>query len=336
MSTIAKKLKAIADSKEAIRKKLFISPEVPLSAYAELVPGSPAVVKPDQSTFDSALPFGRMKLLEASKEALRVGLGLPVAVPFSAYAEKVAAPAYAADFLTGNFRKNDVEVAFEEVAEFTRLSEATDIRKGILTNFLHDEIRITPNGVLLEPGGTNLSSVTLLAPTYISQGWLESDPVSSKVARVLSNVHPITTKGMTAVLYGPSTFYFHSDTASPEILIYLNGNSTYIPALREDSYIGRGINFNGNPNIFPRITGLNVGDDIRWLQIELSANPSSWIPTDTTPVTRAPDILRVPVSATQTLTYDADPSISMEMDGTTAVFTATEPGYIRSITLTEK
>lgn len=66
-------------------------------------------------------------------------------------------------------------------------------------------------------------------------------------------------------------------------------------------------------------------------QLELGSYRTSLIKTTTAPATRAPDLLRLTIPAGKTLTLDADAGVTYIMENaTTALITATEPGYIRS------
>ena len=69
-------------------------------------------------------------------------------------------------------------------------------------------------------------------------------------------------------------------------------------------------------------------------QIEVGSFPSSYIPTNGTPATRAPDILNIPLLPTQSLTGDWDAGVTYSVAGGTATFTG--HGYIRNITVEEE
>ena len=79
-------------------------------------------------------------------------------------------------------------------------------------------------------------------------------------------------------------------------------------------------------------TGDGVSGIYIWgAQVEVGSFPTSYIPTDGTPATQAPDILNIPLLPTQTITGDWDSGVTYSLAG--GIATLTGHGYIRNITV---
>lgn len=273
---------------------------------------------------------GELALLANTKEGLRVSLELSEDVPFSQYAayipwgsEGVPTTASVFDFSNNRYAKDGRAVYLSDISQFTRLSSATMWKSDKVVDVPENTPRINPDGLLIEPQRTNYCS-RVAGGTASSR--LVSEPVGIVWERTAGGAIYFNSSAVN-LPSSPSVFSVYQTDESATI--YFNGNDGYKPASRDN---GRSFRYtNETINVRPHVYGAPsaIGDLLFSPQLESGTQPSSYIVTVSTPVTRAKETLVIPFNTGQTVTADKDAGVTMTIVDNNAVFEG--QGYIRSI-----
>lgn len=255
------------------------------------------------------------------------------------------------DFEAGDYRENGFVTPLTDVVTFIRLSAATDFVDGSLLNYAAGVPRISSNGLLIEPQATNL----LKSSEVIGTGWgvirtsvgtaVGATPATSSgtyttLARTVNDSYiqqellkfPVATEVFTTthasdfvngipsidIVKSTSPFTFYNSKLLADGIA--STSSTIVPELQDFRYRVRlqGGGASGD------LAGFNLGAN----QLEVGGR-TSYIPTGSTPATRSPDSLVIPISPTETISGDWDSGISYTISAGEAIFTG--HGRIRSI-----
>lgn len=263
------------------------------------------------------------------------------------------------NYATGVYKVDDMEVSFEQLNEFTRLTAATNFVGGELVEYAAGQPRIEAGkGLLVEPQRTNLY------PNYLMTTGNGVIPTTLEVSE--GNVVPAVRfpHGATTYSYvtlanpNPcviSAYVKNSDNLKPEFT-GIGSGAAQSAGLDFAFVVGAGATINiatstvskhgdvyrvstlsttpvgaGTNGIVKYATNSAKDVTATYRQIEAGNTLTSLIKSSGAPATRSPDLLRLTIPAGKTLTLDADAGVTYIMENaTTALITATEPGYIRS------
>lgn len=251
------------------------------------------------------------------------------------------------DFVKSRYAANGEPKGFEEVGNFTRLSKATMWQDGQLVEVANSVPRISGEGLLIEPQRTNswpssetfdtnnmrpLGDLIRYSTTEIgirgkrqARGYQINPDVGGQGGWLAT---PSTTSGNTRSIYARAPSI--DKEGSLGLLVQNTSSDSELFTITMEWY--RFSMETTHRQLHPvdfRKTGTTTDTVIiQGLQRE-EGKITSYIPTDGAPVTRAPDILKVPLLETQTLTGDWDEDVTYETVDGEAVFTG--HGYIRTI-----
>lgn len=253
---------------------------------------------------------------------------IPLWVKMSILRRNITERATTYAFTTNTYRKNGVTVSLDNVSEFIRLSSATMWQDGQLVEVANNVPRISGEGLLIEPQRTNVA-IPFTQWSFLSSG-------ADKILGTIDTLTFFNPARQTRAIYSGGI------PVSGIISVYIQaseGGEAWIQSTGEQydrytlsaSQIRR---YKTPPLQGTRAWGVlaPLGENtLRYPQAEDGEQITSYIPVGSSPTTRSPDILNIPLLPTQTITGDWDEGVTYTAVGGIATFTG--HGYIRNITV---